>query len=123
MGVPLLGIIHDVSKFLPDEAIHYVKSSDNMSKEDFIRIQNKGFFHHQKRNKHHWHYWVFVSEIGFEILDMPDRYRREMLADFYAFEKKSGIDTKKMYLSRKEKMLLHSETREWLENQLSNKTS
>ncbi|MEW6726891.1 MAG: DUF5662 family protein [Bacillota bacterium] len=53
------------------------------------------------------------------MLPMPDRYRKEMLADWHGAGKAQGKpDTKAWYLANKDKMLLHPETRDWVEAQL-----
>ena len=38
---------------------------------------------HIHRNKHHWQWWILREDSGeIKSLPMPDRYRREMLADW-----------------------------------------
>lgn len=86
-GAPLwLLLIHDWSKFTPAEAPHYGRQFFGASDDPigFSRAWN----HHQKTNPHHWEYWVMVSghnRGGFPDgapLPMPDRYVREMVADW-----------------------------------------
>jgi hypothetical protein len=79
--------------------------------------------HHQKSNKHHWQYWCLTQDDDPDLaLPMPDRYRREMLADWRGASRAyTGSDnTRKWYLERREKMTkrLHPETRAWIEEQL-----
>lgn len=51
----------------------------NISLENFDQAWNR----HQKRNKHHWQYWVLIYDDGsIHPLPMPDRYIREMVADW-----------------------------------------
>ena len=50
---------------------------------------------------------------------MPDRDRREMLADWRGAGRAVGKpDTKAWYLANRDKMILHPETRMWIEQQL-----
>ena len=76
--------------------------------------------HHQKVNPHHWQWHFLVNDQdGTYPLAMPDRYRREMLADWIAMGQAKGKpDTRRWYLTNREKMQLHPETREWVERQL-----
>ncbi len=79
--------------------------------------------HHQKANKHHWQYWCLAMDDDPDlVLPMPDRYRREMLADWRgAGRAYTGSDnTREWYLERRDKMRakLHPETRAWIEGEL-----
>lgn len=87
IGVPLWQlIVHDWSKFTPAEAPHYGRQffGDGQDPLGFSRAWNN----HQKRNKHHWEYWVMVTghnRGGYRDgapLPMPERYAREMVADW-----------------------------------------
>jgi len=119
LGISWLGIIHDLSKFLPSEFVSYTKK--------FYGKENKELFmvawnHHQKRNKHHWEYWLVTSwwtNPQTSCLPMPDKYRREMLADWIG----AGItygepDTLKWYMMTKDNIILHPDTRGWIEGWL-----
>lgn len=131
LGIPLLGIIHDVSKFFPSEWRPYVlsfyggweyKDRPNWLVNDF----DYAWLYHQKRNKHHWQYWILnQDEDETKTLEMPDKYRKEMLADWHGAGRAitGERNTKSWYEKNKDKIMLNPETREWLENQLSNKTS
>lgn len=127
-GVPIWSaILHDWDKFLPDEWFPYVQTSyapdgSKQYKESpaFARAWNL----HQKRNKHHWQYWLLTWDRGVtEALPMPDLARREMLADWIgagrAYVKDwTPLEPRKWYQANREKMSLHPETREWIEWQL-----
>jgi len=63
LGIPLLGLIHDISKFSPGEFLPYAAynfgnphSNSASVKEAFDIAWN----HHQKRNMHHWQAWLYV---------------------------------------------------------------
>lgn len=79
-------ILHDWSKFLPSEWFPYARTfytqdgkNHYQPGESFLVAWN----HHEKRHKHHWQYWVLVMDSGDMVpLPIPDRHRREMLADW-----------------------------------------
>lgn len=130
-GCPLLGIIHDLSKFSPVEWGAYIRSFYNPDGSP-RRIRDKegnydptkislefdyAWLHHQK-NKHHWQYWVLVAKED-KVLPIPPRYCREMLADWSAMGKARGQPNVALwYLKNRDKMRLHPSTREWLEEEL-----
>lgn len=158
LGIPLLGITHDLSKFLPSEFLpcarwfyssrikvtapnNHLKCGDVVEgcNADYIVVKEGPTFemlpketrddfdvawlHHQKRNRHHWQYWhLYQDEDPDKILPMPDKYRREMLADWRgAGRAYAGKDnTLEWYTGRREKMkqILYPDTREWIEQQL-----
>lgn len=70
-------VVHDLSKFTPREALacgrHFY--GDRSDKTAFKVAVN----HHKNRNPHHWEYWAPVDD---DPLPMPDRYIREMVADW-----------------------------------------
>jgi hypothetical protein len=54
-----------------------------------------------------------------KALPMPDRYRREMLADWKGAGLAMGKpNTREWYLANRQKMILHPDTRAWVEKQL-----
>ena len=79
-------IVHDASKFLPSEWFPYAYTfyDDDGDK----RYEENGDFntawnHHQKRNRHHWQYWLLKMDRGdMEALPMPYKYVQEMVADW-----------------------------------------
>jgi hypothetical protein len=130
LGVPLLiAIFHDWDKFLPDEWLPYARcfyapDGTKQYKEDasFTLAWNL----HQKRNKHHWQWWVIMFDRGeFETIPMPDVYRREMLADWRGAGRAiTGKDnTFSWYLDNYYKIKLHRDTRVWIDNQLAGITN
>lgn len=56
----------------------------------------------------------------FEPLEMPDRYRREMLADWRGAGRaiNGKDDTRKWYFENRDKIILHTHTRQWVEHKL-----
>lgn len=133
LGIPLLGLFHDLSKFSPDEWMPYMnyfygKKPVQRDKTGYYKpteTEDKAFdfawLLHQKRNKHHWQWWVLPKDDGgLVIMPMEDKYRREMLADWKGAGKAQGYgdNTVEWYKKNKDKMQLHSETRVWIERQL-----
>lgn len=120
LGIPLAGIIHDWSKFTPSEWIPYVHYFYGSSDDQEDRAFDMAWLLHQKRNPHHWQWWVLPEDSGaVKALPMPDRYRREMLADWRGAGLAQGTpDTLKWYAANRDKMTLHPETRDWIEQEL-----
>jgi hypothetical protein len=128
LGIPWLGIIHDWSKFRPSEWGPYAHSFhgpwDYKDRPAWlVRAFDEAWLHHQNRNKHHWQYYLLVQDDDQDkALPMPDKYRREMLADWRgAGRAYTGADnTKSWYLERCDKWSsrLHPETRAWIESEL-----
>lgn len=117
-------IIHDWTKFLPGEWIPYARTfrkSDGTAQYE----PHEAFWHawnsHEKRHKHHWQYWVLIPDKGdLRLLEIPDKYRREMLADWIGAGRALGKpDTLAWYETNKENIMLHSETRAWVEQLLT----
>lgn len=161
LGIPWLGIVHDLSKFLPSEWKPYVDwfysertkfTMPSLHKRgDIVNISGRGdmvvvsqreystvtellpawmgetfdiaWLHHQKRNKHHWQYWMLVQDWDDDkVLPMPDRYRREMLADWRGAGRAiNGQDETHLWYAKRigrMKKVLHPDTRKWIEEQL-----
>jgi len=118
-------IIHDWHKITPVEWFPYARCFYELDgrkryvpDEAFTFAWNA----HQKRGKHHWQYWLITWDHGgTDVLEMPDRYRREMLADWMgagrAITGKWG-GTLDWYTQNSDKMKLHPRTRQWVEVQL-----
>lgn len=109
---------HDLSKFRPSEFIPYAKffhekdrsKKYKQSDENNINFQ-KGWLLHQKRNKHHWNYWVSVTRKNEIIpIEMPLKYIKQMICDWKGMSRKFGGSADKYYYENKHKFILHSET-------------
>lgn len=119
-------IIHDWSKFLPCEWFAYAEyfygkqsSVENGIKQ--LKDFDSSWNHHQKRNKHHFQYWVLIEDTGgIKPLRMPEKYVREMASDWLgAGHAITGKwEAWDYYQKNKENTLLHPETRELLEKLL-----
>ncbi len=136
-GLVFEGLFHDISKFLPSEFFPYANffygknSKKPRDKTGYYKPTDTGdikfdyaWLYHQKRNKHHWQYWILPEdEGGIKLMPMPDKYIIEMVCDWRGAGKAQGFTGKdeiaKWYLANKEKMQLNPETREKVENLLS----
>lgn len=120
LGVGLLTLIfHDWDKFLPDEWFPYARcfyKPDGSSQYEPIEAFTKAWLLHQNRNKHHWQYWMITWDKGnTECLPMPDKYRREMLADWYGAGRALGKpNIEQWYDDNRDNIKLHPETRAWI---------
>jgi len=138
LGIPWLGVIHDLSKFRPSEWVPYMhhfyntdgsKHQRDKTGKGYVRTLDMGdaafdtaVTLHYKRNKHHWQWYLLPANVGgIEILSMPERYCREMLADWHAASWAQGYqgEIKSWYEHTKDNMQLHPETRRWIEEQLA----
>jgi len=121
-----LGIIHDLSKFRPSEWFPYAHTfyAKDGSKQyhetyDFSIAWN----HHQKRNKHHYQYWMITWDRGTtEPLEMPYKYILEMVADWMGAGRAitGKWEVKEWYEKNKDNIKLEIVTRRFVESILSN---
>lgn len=131
-GLVWRGIVHDMSKFLPDEFIPYANYFNGNIKRGrngtgYYKPVNTGdsafdyaWLLHQHRNPHHWQYWVLQNDTdGTYPMKIPDQYVKEMLCDWIGAgkaQKSSG--TAAWYRMNGDKMILHPDTRAWLEKEI-----
>lgn len=152
LGIPIAGLFHDMSKFLPSEWFAYVETfygtkihncydciliwgnqcSVNGSgigdgeqaarcKDFATPAFNLAWLKHQHRNSHHWQYWMLTQDDDAPlVLEMPLRYRKEMLADWRGASRAQGFggNTKKWYESHRAKMSLQVCTQGWIEKNI-----
>lgn len=125
------GIFHDISKFSPDEWFPYTNYFFGKKGEE-ARAKRKaagGYYKpyatgdakfdlawlkHQKRNKHHWQWWVLPEDDGgMFAMPMPLKYILEMICDWRGAGRAQGYgeNTPEWYKKTKNKMILHSYTR------------
>ena len=138
LGVPWLGLIHDLSKFHPVEFMPYARSFFGSwpSEDDANRLLHIGvvirwtdwkvrqafdyaWLHHQRRNPHHWQYWwLKFDDPGKRVLEMPERYAREMVADWIGAGRAQGKGingTVAWYMGQRHNITLHPRTRALVE--------
>lgn len=171
LGIPWLALIHDLSKFMPDEWRWYARhfyapdgSKQTWQGKDgfYVDLKNdikfeQAWQRHIRRNKHHPQYWVIIqsadceciplhamkprfdvllkdgklarcmtcltimpmSLVVHEVLEMPLRYRLEMLADWTGAGMAQGTpDTLAWYGARGHRLPFGPETRAWVEEKL-----
>lgn len=149
LGIPWQGIIHDISKFyisewfpyveqfygeygykFDKEMVAYVPLGYSINQIRFLRATKAketkqrfdyAWLYHQKRNPHHHQYWVLQNDSdGLYPLEMPERYIKEMIADWisagYCITGKREV--KVWYEKNKDNMKLHSKTKEKVEELL-----
>ena len=90
-GIPLQGLVHDLSKFTPVEFIESAAFYQGDKTPIRVIKDTKGvceaWLHHKGCNKHHWDYWVDNLSIGGTPNKMPYRYALEMACDIIAASK------------------------------------
>ena len=118
VGVPFLTtLVHDLSKVMPPEIIAYTRQffMDEKDRDEWAYA----WLHHQNSNKHHWNYYI---DRGYpdKCLKMPDKYAKEMIADWMATSRAySGIWDITDWLKKNwDKIRLHEDTRCYVRNVL-----
>ena len=126
-GIPIRGLLHDLSKFTPTEFIEGVKYyTDGKKSPISTRKKEVGYsnawLHHKGRNKHHYEYWIdYNSRAKAEDImipvPMPKKYIAEMVMDRIAASKvymgKNYTDASPLeyYYRGTDKAPIHEETR------------
>ena len=133
LGIPWRGFVHDMSKLRPSEFFPYAnffygkKAKSVRDETGYYKPSDTGdsafdfaWLLHQKRNDHHWQWWILPTDNGGEkILMMPLKCCKEMLADWRGAGRAQGTpDVVKWYYKNKDKMRLHPITRLWIINRL-----
>lgn len=123
VGMPLAGLVHDWSKFLPSEFIPYARffavdrrneDGDYVMSPDDEQAFLVAWLKHQHRNPHHWQHWILVQDTDpTVVLPIPHRYIQEMVCDWRgAGRAYTGKDnTVEWYLRNRYHMTLHPDTR------------
>jgi len=118
---------HDMVKFLPCEFVPYaIWFAERPTDPRELQIAENNFqfawLHHIHSSRHHWQYWILRTDTHepghVEVLRMPEKYVREMVADWrgvgVALGKGAG-NAKKWYLETRDTMSLHPQTRSRVE--------
>lgn len=84
-GIPIRGLLHDLSKYSPTEFFEGVKYYASGKKSPIIMCkQEKGYspawLHHKGRNKHHSEYWLDLCAPS-KVPVIPFKYSVEMVCD------------------------------------------
>lgn len=125
LGIGWRAFFHDFSKFNPIEFFESVKyyngtrSPIDVCKE--INGYSKAWMHHKGRNPHHYEYWIDNLDNGGTAIDIPIKYKLEMLADYlaagftYSGGKCTFSDEYKWWLNKSSKpLLMHENTKSFL---------
>jgi len=85
-GMPIRGILHDLSKFSPTEFIESVnfyqgdRSPIDACKE--AKGYSEAWMHHKGRNRHHYEFWQDNFDNGGVPLKMPFKDALELICDY-----------------------------------------
>lgn len=92
-GIPIRGLLHDLSKYSPSEFFAGVKyfqgtRSPNERERELFGF-SRAWMHHKGRNRHHFEYWNDVNPKSkrYEPVKMPIKYLKEMFCDRVAASK------------------------------------
>lgn len=131
VGLIRQGLLHDLSKYSPEEfwlGVRYYQG--NRSPNAAEREQNgfsRAWLHHKGRNKHHYEYWIDISNDyskGLVGHKMPLKYVAEMMMDRIAacktYKGKAYTNSApwEYYMITRPYMVIHPETGELLEKLL-----
>ena len=127
LKIPLQGLTHDLSKFLPSEFLQSAKywtgtGSPVAAERDAIGYSYAWRFH-KGRNRHHWQWYVDCDGwddcVKLNAAPMPLKYIKEMYADMVGAAKAYGRGSaKEYYLKHMKEWVLHPETKEVFEEML-----
>lgn len=88
LGIPMRGIVHDLSKFSPVEffegVTYYTGDTSPINTAKDMKGYSDALMHHKGRNKHHYLFWMDRFNNGGYNLMMPFKYALEQIADFMA---------------------------------------
>lgn len=110
-------LVHDFQKFLPAEWGAYTRKFFTDEQRPHAEFEQAWLHHQRLGGKHHWQYWIQVLNYGeLKPLQMPERYVREMLADWTAMGWANGVDSAvPWYEKNRDKMILHPKTEKFLD--------
>lgn len=129
-GIPIRGLLHDLSKYSPTEFIPGIKYYQGTRSPNEGEREAYGFshawMHHKGRNKHHFEYWTDYDPKTklMSPVKMPLKYVKEMFCDRVAASKIYGgdnytdIEPLKYFLKAKGRRVIHPDTSALLEKLL-----
>ncbi len=147
-GLIWRGLVHDLSKFRPQEFIPYMNYFYGRRPNGLpISITSKrdaaGYYKptdtgdskfdfawllHQKRNRHHWQWWTLPEDDGgLKLLEIQEPYLTEMICDWMGAGKAQGKhspandpyqETRKWWETNNHKMSIHPNTRKEIERRI-----
>ncbi|MBQ3566117.1 MAG: catalase [Oscillospiraceae bacterium] len=129
-GIPLQGLLHDLSKYSYDEFFGGVKFYQGTRSPHEAEREKYGFsyawLHHKGRNKHHFEYWVDYSHVTKKLIPvkMPLKYVKEMFCDrvaaskIYMKENYTDASSLEYFLRAKKNRFINQETSDLIESLL-----
>ena len=126
-GIPIQGLLHDLSKFTPTEfikgVIYYQGTRSPNEGEREAYGCSYAWMHHKGRNRHHFEYWTDYDPRTrrLEPVKMPVKYVKEMFCDRVAASKiyngaeYTDSDPIEYFMRSKGKRMIHPETSRLLE--------
>ncbi|MCI8514756.1 MAG: catalase [Lachnospiraceae bacterium] len=131
VGLYKQGILHDLSKYSPEEFFVGCKYYQGMRSPNAAEREVLGYstawMHHKGRNKHHYEYWTDIDmKNGGRMtgVPMPPEYIAEMLMDriaaskVYQGDRYTDASPLAYYNRSKERNFMHPKTRKTLEKLL-----
>ena len=131
-GIPVRGLLHDLSKYMPIEFFTGGKYYTDGSKSPNVgeRLDygySKAWMHHKGRNRHHFEYWTDYNPYTKKVepVEMPIKFVKEMFCDRVAaskiYQKDNYTDahTLEYFQHGSDRRFIHPKTsaliEEWLE--------
>lgn len=130
-GIPFRGIVHDLSKYSPEEFLPGVRYYQGIRSPHEGEREALGYsgawMHHKGKNKHHFEYWTDYDPKTKQIrpIKMPLIYVKEMFCDrvaaskIYMKEKYCDSSPLEYFMLAKGKRVIHPETSDLLEKLLT----
>lgn len=131
-GIPLQGLLHDMSKFSYIELKEHIKYSygncSPLKNSKNVNGYSLAKLHHCHNNKHHYEYWQDDFDLGCKPIKMPFKYALEMICDYlgasrcymgnkFTYEAEYKWFINKKYNNKYIKM--HQHTKEFIKRVLS----
>lgn len=129
-GIPIRGLLHDLSKYSPREFFVGVKyylgtRSPNEAERD-VKGYSAAWLHHKGRNRHHFEYWTDYKPSERKVLPvkMPLKFVIEMFCDrvaaskIYQGKNYNENHPYEYFLRGKPNRVIHEETSDLLESLL-----
>lgn len=129
-GIPLRGLLHDLSKYSPTEFFAGVRFYQGTRSPNEGEREKNGYslawMHHKGRNRHHFEYWTDynITNHRVEAVKMPLKFVVEMLCDrvaaskIYMRESYTDSSALEYYERRRDERFIHPETAAFLEKLL-----
>ncbi len=130
-GIPLQGLVHDLSKYSPSEFIVSCMYYQGNRSPNEAERERKGYstawMHHKGRNRHHFEYWTDYDPVTRKVsgVKMPLKYVVEMFCDrvaaskTYLKDKYTDSSPLEYFQRGKARRMIHPKTSRMLEHLLS----